>query len=91
MPLKRLYVGVDRQDYTVNWTNKEDKRNVLLHAVGSADNDTGYVFGLHLNFDPSLDAAQVEREVEDYGDYDLKVPFQAACQGLVKKGLSGCD
>lgn len=51
MVIRRLYVGVDRQDYVVNWTKREDKRNIQLTAVGSADNETGYVFGMHLNFD----------------------------------------
>jgi hypothetical protein len=41
--MRRLYVGVDRQDYVVNWSHAADKRNVVLHAVGAADNDTGYV------------------------------------------------
>jgi transposase-like protein len=76
LPIRRLYVGVDRQDYVVNWTNAADKRNVVLHAVGSADNTTGYVFGLHLNFDPSMDAATVEKDAVDSGDYNLKYPFR---------------
>lgn len=45
--IPRLYLGVDRQDYIVNWTQREDKRNVQLTAVGSADNATRYVFGMH--------------------------------------------
>jgi len=76
MPIKRLYIGVDRQDYMVNWSNSADKRNVILHAVGSADNETGYVFGLHLNFDPSLDADQIRQEAESNGDYGVKIPFR---------------
>lgn len=76
MPIKRLYIGVDRQDYMVNWTNTTDKRNVILHAVGSSDNETGYVFGLHLNFDPALDSDQVEKDAEACGDYAVKSPFR---------------
>ena len=30
--IKRLYIGTDRQDYMVNWSNSADKRNVMLHA-----------------------------------------------------------
>ncbi len=55
MEIRRLNIAVDRQDYVVNWTQREDKRNVVLHAVGSADNESGYVFGMHPNFDPALD------------------------------------
>jgi transposase-like protein len=76
MPIKRLYLAVDRQDYMVNWTTSADKRNVVMHAVGSADNETGYVFGLHLNFDPSVDSAQIEQAAEACGDLDLKGPFR---------------
>jgi len=38
--IPRLYIGIDRQDYVVNWTRREHKRNVQLTAVGSADNAT---------------------------------------------------
>jgi len=76
MPIKRLYIGVDRQDYVVNWSRSADKRNVILHAAGSADNETGYVFGLHLNFDPSLDAIRVRQEAETNSDYLVKIPFR---------------
>lgn len=62
LPVERLYIGVDRQDYQVNWTAREDKRNVVLSAVGSVDNATLYCFGLHLNFDPQADRERVEHE-----------------------------
>ena len=55
LPIRRLYLGTDRQDYLVNWMRQADRRNILLHAVGTADNVTGYVFGMHLNYDPAAD------------------------------------
>ncbi len=76
LSIPRLYIGVDRQDYAVNWTRREDKRNVQLTAVGSADNATGYVFGMHLNFDPSLAASQIETESQACGDLELPHPFR---------------
>lgn len=69
-------MAVDRQDYVVNWTQRQDKRNVVLHAVGSADNDSGYVFGMHLNFDPRLDRDEVEEEARLGGDYETSPPFR---------------
>lgn len=66
--IRRLYVSVDRQDYVVNWSRREDKRNVTLSAVGSADNETGYVFGMNLNYDPTLDADSIEADVAAIGD-----------------------
>jgi transposase-like protein len=76
MEIKRLYLCVDRQDYVVNWSQSEDKRNVILNAVGSADNSTGYVFGMHLNFDPSLNWSEVESDALKVGDYDKEYPFR---------------
>ncbi|HEV2007220.1 MAG TPA: hypothetical protein VGQ88_00715 [Burkholderiales bacterium] len=76
MPLSRLYLATDRQDYVVNWTQRQDRRNVVLHAVGTADNGTGYVFGLHLNYDPALDADAIERAAVAAGDYQSKLPFR---------------
>src|SRR6266498_622120 len=74
--LGRLYISVDRQEYTVNWTEARDKRNIRLHAITSADNRTGYIFGMHLNFDPRYDSVQVEEDAKACGDYDAHYPFR---------------
>jgi hypothetical protein len=76
MALPRLYLGSDRQDYVVNWTQQQDRRNVVLHAVGTADNGTGYVFGLHLNYDPTLDAEAMEQAAGATGDYQTSAPYR---------------
>lgn len=85
LPIKRLYLATDRQDYVVNWTQQEDRRNVMLHAVGTADNATRYVFGMHLNYDPSLDGDQVEREAIAEGDYQSKAPFRRFARCWLQK------
>ncbi|WP_445941157.1 hypothetical protein, partial [Pseudomonas sp.] len=54
LPIHRLYISVDRQEYRVNWSRYTDRRNIVLRAVGSADNDSGFVFGMHVNFDPKM-------------------------------------
>lgn len=76
MTLPRFYLATDRQDYVVNWNRQEDRRNVVLHAVGTADNVTGYVFGIHLNYDPTLDAEEVEQLAVVAGDYQAKASFR---------------
>ncbi|MCX5734578.1 MAG: hypothetical protein NTW68_09665 [candidate division NC10 bacterium] len=76
LPIRRLYLATDRQEYVVNWSRQEDRRNVRLYAVGTADNETGYVFGMHLNFDPTLDPGAVEREAQACGDPQTKRPFR---------------
>ena len=76
MAIPRLYIAVDRQDYTINWTNQHDKRNVIMHAVGSADHNSGYVFGMHLDFDPSVDPAQIELDAALINDHLTSHPFR---------------
>lgn len=76
MSIRRLYLGVDRQDYAVNWTQREDRRNTVISAVSSVDNESGYCFGLHLNFDPNLVADEVEQAAHDAKDYAVFPPFR---------------
>lgn len=76
MPLTRLYIGVDRQDYMINWSDAEDRRNIIFRAVGSADNMTGYVFGLHLNFDPLMEPELIEEDAVASGDYEVKQAYR---------------
>lgn len=71
MYLGYLSVSCDRQEYLTNWTRREDKQNISLHSVVSADNHSGYVFGCHLNFDASVTPAAVEADVRTDDD-DLK-------------------
>lgn len=85
MAWPRLYLATDRQDYVVNWNRHEDRRNVVLHAVGTADNDTGYVFGMHLNYDPTLDAEEVEHQAVAAGDYQAKAPFRRFARCWLKR------
>lgn len=76
--LKRKYlnISVDRQAYSINWRDCKDRRNVVLYAVGSADSQSGYVFGIHLNFDPSHDPNDIEKDAVAEGDYELQRPFR---------------
>jgi len=76
MKLDRLYIGVDRQEYAINWSRRKDKRNVILSAVASADNETGYVFGMHPNFDPEADEGQIAKEVVATGDDQRPAPHR---------------
>ncbi len=73
---QRLVIGVDRQEYTLNWVNKYDKRNVRLLGVASAENRSGYVFGPHLNFDPTVDPRKIEAAAQACGDGVLAEPYR---------------
>jgi transposase-like protein len=76
LPIERLYLAVDKQDYEVNWTERKDKRNVVLSAITSADNETGYVFGIHPNFDPTLNQEAIELDAQAINDADNPDPLK---------------
>ncbi len=76
MQIPRLYLASDRQDQYVNWSQNTDRRNLRLHAIGTADNRTGYVFALHLNYDPLLDTDDVDKAAAAAGDHQLAPPFR---------------
>ena len=69
LQLNRLYLSSDRQGYLLNWTQREDRRNISLNAIGTADNASGYVFSMNLNFDPDCDADEIEAETIANNDY----------------------
>jgi transposase-like protein len=76
MPLKRVYLAVDAQDYLVNWTERKDKRNVVLKAITAVDNATGYAFVNALNFDDTVNRLAIERDAAIAGDNALAAPHR---------------
>jgi transposase-like protein len=76
MNFPRLYLSVDRQDHVVNWSRANDKRNITLSAIGSADNATGFVFGVHVNYDPSMNPGDVAADARRCGDDQVSPPFR---------------
>ena len=59
MKLPTMYLSVDRQYYTSNWLMYEDRRNIRFYGLGAADNTTGYVFTMAVNYDPSISYADL--------------------------------
>ena len=76
MPLPKMYIAVDRQFYAVNWRIREDKRNIILYGIASADNNSGYVFSNDVNYDLSLNPDLIELQAEKNGDYEKNLPFR---------------
>ena len=72
--LHRLYISTDRQDYVLNWSSRKDRKNTQLTAVASADNRSGYVFGMQTNFDSSIDTEVMEAEAIVAGDFNVVEP-----------------
>ena len=48
----------------------------MLQASGSADLESGYVFGMQLNFERAIDPAEVEADPERFGDPHSSQPFR---------------
>ncbi len=91
MVIPRLYLSVDRQNYNINWMQAEDKRNIVLNALGSADNKTSYIFGIHVNYDANIDAKSVENDAEKLGDNLLRSPFRRYARvWLAQDYLAAC-
>lgn len=74
--IRRLYLGVDKQDFVANWTQRTDRRNIAFTAVASSDNETGYCFGMHLNFDPDQNRIAIELDAEQADDINKPAPFR---------------
>jgi hypothetical protein len=76
MTLPTRYIAVDRQVFVVNWKSRKDRRNVNLLAVASADVETGFIFGMHLNHDADADAQFVQDDMIKFGDHKRTRPFR---------------
>ncbi len=74
--LPKMYVSVDRQFYAVNWSSREDQREIPLNAIATADLRSGYVFGVNLNYDSSVIRDVVEAEAEAIKDSHVTAPFR---------------
>jgi len=68
MTFERLYLSTDRQMFAVNWSSRRDRTNTMLASIATADNISRYVFGAHLNFDPTVDADAAEADAISNGE-----------------------
>ncbi len=69
-------ISVDRQKLLVNWSDKENRKNTLMLSLASADQDTGYVYAVNVNFDPAMNREAVLEELPKFGDHHLSKPFR---------------
>jgi len=76
LALPKLYLSTDRQTLAVNWSNRKDRRNIMLQAIATADLDSGFVFGMDLNFDPTLNLDEVQAEAVANGDVALPQAYR---------------
>jgi len=73
---RRLYLSTDAQVYSVNWRIHDRAQAVKLTAVGTADNWSGFVFAMNLNFDPDKNKHEIEKETVEKNDYRKMPPFR---------------
>ncbi|MFC1502740.1 hypothetical protein ACFL53_00060 [Pseudomonadota bacterium] len=72
MDLGLMRLASDRQEYHVNWSNRKDKKNVVMTAIGTADKASSYVFGMDVNYEPSISMQDVIEHEEYKRDAQLK-------------------
>jgi len=66
-----LRLSVDRQFYNVNWTSRKDQRNVVLSAIGTGDRQSGYIFGMDVDYDPHINLSEIQATEEFHRDLEL--------------------
>jgi len=90
-PIKRFYVSLDRQYFTINWRREQprrkkgapkttkgkmDRRVVILSAVTSCDEERKYIFGQHLNYDGSENYRDMRDYMDDKGEDEFPQCFR---------------
>lgn len=64
----RIGIAVDHQDHVINWSSQFDRRVTQVSAIASADSSSGYVFGVHLDYDPRFDVHDADLAARECGD-----------------------
>lgn len=85
-----LHLAVDRQDYVVNWGSQFSRQNTQLGAIATADNKSSYVFGMHLDYDPSVDAYEADLHAREIGDYKLPAAYRHYARIWLPEDI-GCE
>ena len=65
---KALKLSVDVQEYQLNWTNKQDRRNTQFSTVCSVDQESRFILGMCANYDKDADSFEINREASLNGD-----------------------
>ena len=63
-------LATDRQDYLVNWGRHVNRRSFALRVVATAEARSGYVLGVHSNFDDSIGIVEAEHQARNCGDVE---------------------
>ncbi|WP_157114464.1 hypothetical protein [Halioglobus japonicus] len=77
---EELFLCTDRQAYLINWDKRKDKRNIAFRSTISADCSSGYVFPIHLSYDPRADRDFIHIESWKRGDQDYTMALRRYSQ-----------
>ena len=77
---KNLVIESDAQEYTLNWISRLDRRNVVLSSYCTVDSKSGFILGMHANFDGRVDPFDINVEAAGNGDLDVADPFRRYAQ-----------
>jgi len=61
---------------TAQWLRSFGEKELMEMTVGSCDNDSGFVFGMGLNFDKDMDPETAELDAVAVGDPALPYPHR---------------
>ena len=66
----------DAQEFTLNWTSRFDRRNVVLSSYSTVDAESGFILGMHVNFDGQVDPFEIHRDAARCGDFRVPEAFR---------------
>ncbi len=75
-----MYLSTDRQVYHSNWRSKSSRKHIQFLGIGTADNKSGYVFPLTVNYDESVNPGVINFQAEKNGDRDQPSAFRSYAQ-----------
>lgn len=73
MAFRHLDLASDRQDYLINWGAHVNRRSFMIRAIATTEARSGFVFGIHPNFDPTHALMQLELAARETGDHEKEV------------------
>ena len=71
-----MNIEADAQVYQLNWISRLDRRNVELSAYCCVDSESRFIFGLHSNFDPTVDPFEINAKAARKGDLQIAEAFR---------------
>lgn len=85
------YLTTDRQKLIVNWSSRKDRRNTILLSMATADLQTGYVLGVHVNYDAEMDIDHVYEDCKKIGDDKLTRPYRRYARVWLPEDYESAD